>query len=146
MLSSGVLFDFASSFRTKNIKIAAAKDFKFTDGNFKQFQVFLKSDEKFLTKEETSFRKAYKTLNASQNKKIKKEYLRIISTLKTEKIKALSSNKEFLKNEIKDIILDQYYYQEGVYQNNVVLDNTITEAVRLLKNTTKYNQILSGKK
>ena len=146
LLSSGVLFDFASSFRTKNIKIAAAKDFKFTDGNFKQFQVFLKSDEKFLTKEETSFRKAYKTLNASQNKKIKKEYLRIISTLKTEKIKALSSNKEFLKNEIKDIILDQYYYQEGVYQNNVVLDNTITEAVRLLKNTTKYNQILSGKK
>ena len=108
--------------------------------------MFLKSDEKFLTKEETSFRKAYKTLNASQNKKIKKEYLRIISTLKTEKIKALSSNKEFLKNEIKDIILDQYYYQEGVYQNNVVLDNTITEAVRLLKNTTKYNQILSGKK
>jgi carboxyl-terminal processing protease len=146
LLSSGVLFDFASSFRTKNIKIAAAKDFKFTDGNFKQFQVFLKSDEKFLTKEETSFRKAYKTLNASQNKKIKKEYLRIISTLKTEKIKALSSNKEFLKNEIKDIILDQYYYQEGVYQNNVVLDNTISEAVRLLKNPTKYNQILSGKK
>ena len=146
LLSSGVLFDFASSFRTRNIKIAAAKDFKFTDGNFKQFQMFLKSDEKFLTKEETSFRKAYKTLNASQNKKIKKEYLRIISTLKTEKIKALSSNKEFLKNEIKDIILDQYYYQEGVYQNNVVLDNTITEAVRLLKNTTKYNQILSGKK
>ena len=90
LLSSGVLFDFASSFRTRNIKIAAAKDFKFTDGNFKQFQMFLKSDEKFLTKEETSFRKAYKTLNASQNKKIKKEYLRIISTLKTEKIKALS--------------------------------------------------------
>ena len=51
-----------------------------------------------------------------------------------------------IKNEIKDIILDQYYYQEGVYQNKVALDNTILEAVKLLKNKTKYNQILAGNK
>lgn len=146
LMSSSALFDFTSNFRTKNKTIAAAKDFKFTDSNFKQFQVFLKSDKTFLTKEEKSFRKAYKTLNASQNKKVKKDYSRIINTLKSEKINALSSNKEFIKNEIKDIILDQYYYQEGVYQNKVALDNTILEAVKLLKNKTKYNQILAGNK
>jgi carboxyl-terminal processing protease len=146
LLGSRALFDFSINFRNKNNTISLAKDFKFTDSNFKQFQTFLKSDEKFLTKEETSFKKAYKLLNASQNKKIRKDYSRIISTLKTEKINALSSNQQFLKNELKDLILDQYYYEEGVYQSKIASDKTILEAVKLLKNTAKYNQILSGKK
>jgi len=84
-------------------------------------------------------------LNTTQNKKINKEYSQILSVLKAEKISALASNKEFLKNELKDVILDQYYYQEGVYQSKVASDKTVLEAVKLLKNTKKYNQILSGK-
>ncbi|MFT5762495.1 MAG: carboxyl-terminal processing protease [Polaribacter sp.] len=144
LLGSRALFDFAIDFR--NNKITSAKDFRFTDANFKQFQAFLQTDTTFLTKEEVSFNKAYNLLNDSQNKKIKKDYSRIISTLKTEKINALTSNKEFLKSELKDIILDQYYYQEGVYENKLTSDKTVLEAVKLLKNTTKYNQILSGEK
>lgn len=146
LLESRALFGFSIDFRNKNNKITSAKDFRFTDLNFKQFQAFLKTDTTFLTKEEVSFNKAYNLLNDSQNKKIRKDYSRIISTLKTEKINALTSNKEFLKSELKDIILDQYYYQEGVYENKLTSDKTVLEAVKLLKNTTKYNQILSGEK
>jgi len=146
LLASRALFDFAIDFRNKNSIINSAKEFRFTEVNFKQFQRFLRTDTTFLTKEEASFKKAYELLNASQNKKIKKEYTQILNTLKTEKINALENNKEFIKNEIKDIILDQYYYEEGVYQNKIASDNTVLEAVKLLKNTTKYNQILSGKK
>ncbi|WP_347173000.1 S41 family peptidase [Polaribacter uvawellassae] len=146
LLGSRALFDFAINFRNKNNKISAAKDFKFTDKNFKQFQTFLKTDTTFLTKEEASFKKSYEMLTATQNKKISKEYSQILSTLKTEKINALASNKEFLKNELKDIILDQYYYQEGVYQSKIASDKTVLEAVKLLKNKIKYNQILSGEK
>ncbi len=146
LLASRALFDFAIDFRNKNSIINSAKEFRFTEVNFKQFQRFLRTDTTFLTKEEASFKKAYELLNSSQNKKIKKEYFQILNTLKTEKINALENNKEFIKNEIKDIILDQYYYEEGVYQNKIASDNTVLEAVKLLKNTTKYNQILSGKK
>jgi len=146
LLASRALFDFAIDFRNKNSIINSAKEFRFTEVNFKQFQRFLRTDTTFLTKEEASFKKAYELLNSSQNKKIKKEYFQILNTLKTEKINALGNNKEFIKNEIKDIILDQYYYEEGVYQNKIASDNTVLEAVKLLKNTTKYNQILSGKK
>lgn len=146
LLVSRVLFDFAIDFRNKNNTISSAKDFRFTDINFKQFQAFLKTDTTFVTKEEKSFNKAYNLLNDSQNKKIKQDYYRIINTLKTEKINALISNVEFLKSELKDLILDQYYYQEGVYENKLASDKTVLEAVKLLKNTTKYNQILSGEK
>ena len=146
LLKSRALFNFAINFRSKNSTIASAKEFKFSDSNFKQFQQFLKTDTTFLTKEEVSFKKAYLLLNDSQNRKIKKEYSQILNTLQSEKIKALESNKEFIKGEIKDIILDQYYYQEGVYQNKLTSDQTVLEAVKLLKNTAKYNQILTGKK
>ena len=70
----------------------------------------------------------------------------VLKTLKTEKITSLFVNKEFIKNEIKQLILDQYYYQEGVYQNKLTSDNTVLEAVKLLKNKKKYLQILSAKK
>jgi len=146
LLRSRALFNFAIHFKNKNNTITSAKDFRFTDNNFKQFQSFLKTNTTFQTKEETSFKTAYKLLNDAQNQKIRKEYSRIISTLKLEKINALESNKEFIKNELKDIILDQYYYQEGVYQNKLASDKTVLEAVKLLNNSKKYHQILSGKK
>ena len=146
MLNSSALYDFAATFKEKNSTITAASEFTFTNDNFKEFQAFLKSDKTFLTSQETSFTNAYKTLNASLNKKIKKEYSTIINTLKTEKINALSANRLFLKNAIKEIILDQYYYEEGIYENKVALDYTIIEAVKLLKNNVKYTQILMVKK
>ena len=146
LLESRALFNYVLDFSNKNNTIASPKEFRFTDGNFKQFQTFLKTDNTFLTPAETSFNSAYKQLDNSQNKKVRKEYVRIMNTLKAEKINSLTQNKEFIKNALKDIILDHYYYQEGVYQSKASSDKTILEAVKLLKNTTKYNQILAGTK
>ena len=146
LLRSKALFNFAIDYKKNNSTIKPAKEFRFTDANFKQFQNFLKTDTSFLTKQEASFKKAYETLNTAQNKKVNKDYLSVLKTLKTEKINTLYANKEFIKEEIKQLILDQYYYQEGVYQNKLTSDNTILEAVKLLKNKKKYSQILSAKK
>jgi carboxyl-terminal processing protease len=146
LLKSRTLFNFAIDYRLKNTNIKSAKEFRFTDANFKQFQNFLKLDTLFLTKQEASFKKAYKTLNTAQNKKVSKDYLKVVKSLRTEKITSLLVNKEFIKNEIKQLILDQYYYQEGIYQNKLTSDKTILEAAKLLKNKKKYSQILSTKK
>lgn len=145
LLKSKALFNFTVAFSAKNSSIKPAEEFRFTDTNFKQFQDFLKKDTSFLTKQEASFKKAYETLNIAQNKKIDKDYLKLVNTLKSEKITSLSVNKEFIKSEIKQLILDQYYYQEGVYQNKVSSDKTILEAVQLLKNKPQYAKILAAK-
>jgi carboxyl-terminal processing protease len=146
LIKSKALLNFAIDYRNKNPTIKSAEEFRFSDEDFNQFQLFLRTDTSFLTKQETSFKKAYKTLDATQNKKVNKEYLSILNTLKDEKITALFINKEFIKNNIKQLILDQYYYQEGVYQNKLTSDKTVLEAVKLLKNKTKYSQILATKK
>ena len=145
LLKSRAIFNFAVNFKKKNPTIKSAKDFRFNDADFKTFQRFLSTDTTFVTEQEKSFQKAYRGLNSVQNKKVAKDYLAVLKTLKEEKIASLSSNKEFLKNEIKELILDQYFYQVGVYQNKVSSDKTILEAVTLLKDKKKYTQILSGK-
>ena len=144
LLKSKALFNFAINFRNNNSTIKPAEEFRFVDADFKRFQDFLKTETSFLTKQEASFIKAYKTLNTDQNKEISKDYLSLLNSLKAEKIASLPANKEFIKNEIKQIILDQYYYQEGVYKNKLTSDKTVLEAVKLLKNKKKYSQILSA--
>jgi len=143
LLSSRALFNFGVAYKNKNKSLKSAAEFRFSDADFKKFQVFLKTDTTFKTTQEKSFQKAYDLVNQSQNKKISKDYYKILNTLKAEKITALASNKEFIKDEIKKIILDHYYYQEGVYQNKLTSDKTILEAMKLLKNKKKYSQILS---
>jgi len=145
LIRSKALFNFAINYRNNNETIKPAEDFRFSDADFKQFQNFLKTESSFLTKQEASFIKAYKTLSTAQNKKVKKDYLSVLNTLKSEKIKSLIVNKEFIKNEIKQLILDQYYYQKGVYQNKLTSDTTVLEALKLLKNIKKYSQVLSNK-
>jgi len=146
LIRSKALFNFAINYRENNAIIKSAEEFRFSDADFRQFQNFLKTETSFLTKQEASFKKAYETLSTAQNKKVKKDYFSVLNTLKREKIKSLFVNKEFIKNEIKQLILDQYYYQEGVYQNKLTSDKTVQEAVKLLKNKKKYSQILSAKK
>ncbi len=145
LIRSKALFNFAIYYRNNNAVIKPAEEFRFSDTDFKQFQNFLKTETSFLTKQEASFKKAYETLSAAQNKKVKKDYNSVLSALKTEKIKSLNVNKEFIKNELKQLILDQYYYQKGVYQNKLTSDKTVLEAVKLLKNKKKYSQVLSIK-
>ena len=145
LLASRALFNFATNFKYKNPIIKAADEYRFTDANFKQFQEFLKTDKSFKTKQERAFDLAHKSLKPAQNKQVSKNYLGILKTLNQEKIKALSVNKEFLKNELKQLILDQFYYEEGVYKNKITDDKTLKEAVKLLKDKKKYTQILSGK-
>lgn len=146
LIRSKALFNFAINYRENNLTIKSAEEFRFSDADFSQFQNFLKTETSFLTKQEASFKKAYETLSTAQNKKVKKDYFSVLNTLKREKIKSLFVNKEFIKNEIKQLILDKYYYQEGVYQNKLTSDKTVQEAVKLLKNKKKYSQILSAKK
>lgn len=145
LIRSKALFNFTINYRNNNATIKPAEDFRFSDSDFKQFQNFLKTEASFLTKQEASFKKAYKTLSIAQNKQVKKDYFSVLNTLKREKIKSLFVNKEFIKNEIKQLILDQYYYQKGVYQNKLTSDKTVLEALKLLKNKKKYSQVLSNK-
>jgi carboxyl-terminal processing protease len=144
LLRSRALFNYAVQFTSKTPQIKPVKEFIFLDTEFKNFQNFLKTDTTFVTKQELSFQKAYAQVENSQQKRIRKNYTGVLDALKSSKINAIGLHKEHIKNQLKEIILDHYYYEEGVYQNKLKFDKTIQDAVKILKNKSKYNQILSA--
>ena len=62
-----------------------------------------------------------------------------------EKISEISKNQDIIHDALEDEILKKYYYKEEVYKHHLKNDKTIFEAVKLMYNQAKYNQILSGK-
>jgi len=69
-----------------------------------------------------------------------------MNALSVEKIKAISIDKEKINTALKELILDRYYYQNGVYQNKIKTDKTILKAVQILNNNKRYNKLLTAKK
>lgn len=143
LLSSRAIFNFGTQYYYQNQNIASSEDFVFSNSDFKKFESYLmNSDTSFLTEEENLFQKAF---NATENQRsISKEFQQIRNKLKTQKIREIQKNREYLMQALQDDITLRYYYKKGVYQNKLKNDKVIGEAVRLLKDSSKYKKILSG--
>ena len=142
LIVSKALFNFATDYYYKNKNIADSESFNFTKADFKKFTKYLEKDTTFLTPQEKLFEDAYKS---SQNSLISEEYASLKSKLVTQKLIAIKKNEDILTNLLKEEVLLKFYYKQGVYKNKLKKDETISEALNLLKNQQKYYQILSGK-
>ncbi|QOD59686.1 S41 family peptidase [Polaribacter haliotis] len=141
LLKSKAIFNFATKYFYENPTIGNVTDFDFKNSDFNKFENFLKVDTTFLTKQERLFKKAYL---ASDKNSISKEYEDIKEKLFDIKVKEISKNEDILTDMIKEEILQRYFYREGVYEHKLKKDETISEAVDLLNNQTKYSKILSS--
>jgi carboxyl-terminal processing protease len=141
LISSKAIFNFATNFYYNNPEIVDAKKYKFSNTDFKSFTAFLEKDTTFVTEQERLFKEAYLS---SENTSISKEYEKITEKLVEHKISEIVKNKDVITILLAEEVLEKYYYKEGVYVHNLKNDETISEAVKLLKNEDAYKQILSG--
>ena len=142
LISSRAIFNFATNFYHNNTEIADSKNYKFSNTDFKSFTAFLEKDTTFVTEQERLFKEAYLSI---KNSNISKEYEKIKEKLLKEKISEIVKNKDVITILLAEEVLEKYYYKEGIYIHNLKNDETISEAVKLLKNEDAYKQILSGK-
>ena len=142
LISSRAIFNFATNFYHNNTEIADSKNYKFSNTDFKSFTDFLEKDTTFVTEQERLFKEAYISI---KNSNISKEYEKIKEKLLKEKISEIVKNKDVITILLAEEVLEKYYYKEGIYIHNLKNDETISEAVKLLKNEDTYKQILSGK-
>ena len=142
LLSSKAIFNFVTDFYYKNNSVKSVEEFQFKESSFKEFINFLKIDTSFITKRESLFKKAFML---SKDSGISKEYKQIKDKLFKDKITKISKNKDIIISIIEDEILKRYYYKNGIYINNLKNDIAISDAVKLLKNQSKYIEILSQK-
>ena len=142
LISSRAIFNFATNFYHNNTEITDSKNYKFSNTDFKSFTAFLEKDTTFVTEQERLFKEAYLSI---KNSNISKEYEKIKEKLLKEKISEIVKNKDVITILLAEEVLEKYYYKEGIYIHNLKNDETISEAVKLLKNEDAYKQILSGK-
>jgi carboxyl-terminal processing protease len=141
LLNSKAIFNFTIDYFYKNREIADVENYQFSSTDFKSFTNYLALDTTFVTKQERLFDAAFLS---TENKDVSKEYQKIKEKLFEDKVAKISENEDIISKLLKDEIIEKYYYKEGVYQHHLKNDATIKEAVKLLKNQDKYNQILSG--
>ena len=142
LIGSKALFNFATDYYYENTNIANPENYVFTKTDFKKFTNYLVSDTTFVTPQEKMFEKAFL---AAENNAIAKEYQNLKNSLVEQKLSAVKKNEDILTNLLQEEIVLKYYFKEGVYQNRIKKDEVISQAVNLLNNQPKYNQILSGK-
>lgn len=144
LLRADALFNYATEYVRKHPK-TTVDNFSFNKTNFKEFKNYLKTtDTTFTTKQEKLFKKAYKSVKDSDN--ISSEYKMIVQKLEDEKLKEISKNEDILLGKLRDEILQQYFYKKGVYQYHLKNDPVINQAVEVLNNTKKYQEILGNSK
>ena len=139
------IFDYVTDFSLKNKTISEVKDFHFTQ--FDEFVKFLESRNYFGETESD------KLLNDLREKAKKEKYYDAIAAdLKAAENKMTAEKKAEILSHRKDItaliekeISSRYYYEKGKIQMGLRNDKEIDEAIKLLKDTPRYQKILSGK-
>ncbi len=146
--SKNLFFDYATNYRNKHASIPSAYEFKLSEQDWQEFMAFLKGkDYEYSTDTEEILAKVEKTAKEEKYfEAIKTDYEDMRAKLKADKKADLEKYKSDIKEILQDEIAARYYYQKGRIQASFDDDADIQEAVKLLRNPTEYNHILTAGK
>ena len=124
--------------------IPAIKDFNFTE--FDQFLAFL--DEKgyeYETDSEKVLKRLKKELtDAHYLSSVEPDIAAIEKKIELEKKNEISKFKGEIINMIEKSIVSRYFYQKGKIEVGLKNDEEIKEAITVLSDSNRYNQILGN--
>lgn len=147
LLRNFMFFDFATHYANSVKEIAPAKDFEISDKLFYDFVKFVKENEDFTYKSEST--DMIKSLKESA-KKEKSFDIAVEEFEELEKKLApdLDRDIERLQEEVKELlaheIVKRYYFQQGGIEFGLKNDKSLLRAIQALQNKDEYNGILNG--
>jgi carboxyl-terminal processing protease len=146
LLNKNHIFNYATQYKTRNEKIVAAKDFHLTEAEYQNFINYLKDKEyDYKTKTESALEDFKKT---AENEKyldaIKAELEKVSTNMQHDKDKDLVKFKEEIKELLEEEIISRYYYSKGRTEAAFDNDKDIQEALKVLGDKKRYNEILQA--
>ena len=145
LLKENAIFDYATQYAIKHKEIGDVKKFDFTE--YDDFVKFLKDTGfEYETKSEKIMKELMK--KAKDEKfltAIESDIESMKAKIKKEKEMDLAKNKEAIIHEIEKEIVSRYFFQKGKIQMGLKNDVEIKEAIKILRDTKKYNQLLAKK-
>lgn len=145
LVRDNLIFDYATDFCLKHPVIASAENFELTDADYTDFKNKVKgADFKYDQQSE----KILKTLKeAAEFEGYMKEASDEFKALENKLTHNLDRDLDYFSKDIKAMIAEEiikrYYYQRGAIIQQLKGDNELDEAVKILTNPERYQQILS---
>lgn len=145
LVRDNLIFDYATDYCLKHPAIASAKEFELTDADYEEFKNKVKgADFKYDQQSE----KILNTLKEAAEfegymKDASDEFKALENKLKHNQDRDLDYFSKDIKKMIAEEIIKRYYYQEGAIIQQLKDDKDLDEAVKVLTNPERYQQILS---
>lgn len=145
LVRDNLIFDYATDYCLKHPVIASAEKFELTDADYTDFKNKVKgADFKYDQQSE----KILKTLKeAAEFEGYMKEASDEFKALENKLSHNLDRDLDYFSKDIKEMISEEiikrYYYQRGAIIQQLKGDNGLDEAVKILTNPERYQQILS---
>ena len=144
LVRDNLIFDYATDYCLKHPVIAPAEKFELTDADYADFKNKVKGvDFKYDQQSE----KILKTLKeAAEFEGYMKEASDEFKALENKLTHNLDRDLDYFSKDIKKMIAEEiikrYYYQRGAIIQQIKGDNELDEAVKILTNPERYQQIL----
>lgn len=137
-----VIFDFATDFFYKN-DFNAVFDFSFSGTDYIAFKGFAqKADFTFKTNTEKLLEEQLNADETLLGPEVQNSYKDLLLTINKGKISALDTYKKEISKKLTDELVKRYFYRRGLYDYSLKHDEGILTAISLLKDSSKYTNIL----
>ncbi len=145
LANKGYLFDFATIYASKHKTIGAAKQFKLSDEEYKEFIKSIEGkDYDYSTKVEKNMNEL---IESAKKEKYYEDIKEQIESLKTKVSHNKQSDLNKFSAEIKDAleqeIVSRYYLQKGIVEASFDNDEDVKEAINIFKDPAKYQKLLT---
>ena len=147
LYSKYLVFDFATKFAREHASIPPADAFEISDSLYSSFINYITGkDYSYKTKSERAL-EDLKNVALKENyfNAMTEEYDHLKTRMEKDKQEDLQKYNDQVKELLKMEIVTRYYYQKGKIVAALKHDPEIADAIATLKDTEKYNGILSGK-
>lgn len=147
LYSRNHIFDFANRFYQQNDTIAGPAEFKITPEIYREFTEFLKDKNfDYTTQTEKSLEELIETSKKEKYYKfIEEDIKHLEEQLLSHKKNDLQTFKDDIQKFLLNEIVSRYYYQSGAIESSLDSDPFIQEALDVIDNNERYNEILSVK-
>lgn len=144
LIKKHLIFEYATAFTLKHKEIANVAEFKFTE--FDDFAAFLEQKGfEYETKSEKLLERLGKIAqDEGYADTFDSDIKTITNKIEMAKKNELYDNKDAIINLLEKEIASRYYYQQGRIQIGLRNDKEIKEALAILKDESRYNDLLKN--
>ncbi len=142
-----IFFTYATRFRNTVDTISGPMDFRISDEQYEQFKTYVKDqDFEYETASEVALEKLIETAKKEKYYSLSEEELNALEKkLSHDNLKDMETFKDEIEEMLASEIIRRYYYHEGVYAARTLKDSQLNEAINVISNPVRVQNILQGK-